>query len=285
MALATLQQRGELAEKVAGFALAVCVLDQARAGVAGAFLDDTTASAATALSGRRGYLDGRALAEVFAWLRPDDLIWTYWVNNYLQGRDPAPFDILFWNADTTRMTAALHRDLLDLALRNALMRPGEASMLGEPVDLSEITTDAYVVVVAVVADHISPWQASYRSAQLFGGHMRFVLSTSGHIAAMVNPPTNPKATYQVSNDLHAEPAAWQRATTMTRGSWWPDYLAWLSARSGPDRDAPDAPGGAGSTPLDPAPGVYVPSDERRRSPDYSAGRRGRAAAAHPHPAG
>jgi polyhydroxyalkanoate synthase len=225
MALATLQQRGELAEKVAGFALAVCVLGQARAGVAGAFLDDTTARAATALSGRRGYLDGRALAEVFAWLRPDDLIWTYWVNNYLQGRDPAPFDILFWNADTTRMTAALHRDLLDLALRNALMRPGEASMLGEP------------------------------------------------------------ATYQVSNDLHAEPAAWQRATTMTRGSWWPDYLAWLSARSGPDRDAPDAPGGAGSTPLDPAPGVYVPSDERRRSPDYSAGRRGRAAAAHPHPAG
>ncbi|WP_211178158.1 PHA/PHB synthase family protein [Pseudonocardia acidicola] len=255
MALATLQQRGELADKVAGFALAVCVLDQARAGVAGAFLDATTAAAATAVSARRGYLDGRTLAEVFAWLRPDDLIWNYWVNNYLQGKDPAPFDILFWNADTTRMTGALHHDLLDLALRNALVRSGDASMLGEPVDLSAITTDGYVV--AGGADHISPWQACYRSAQLFGGCMRFVLSASGHIAALVNPPTNFKATYQVSADLHAEPAAWQGATPLTQGSWWPDYLSWLSERSGPDRDAPDALGGAGLTPLDPAPGVYV----------------------------
>ncbi|MEU7812985.1 alpha/beta fold hydrolase [Pseudonocardia sp. NPDC049154] len=255
MALAALQHRGELGDKVAGFALAVCVLDQARAGVAGAFLDDTTADAATAVSGRRGYLDGRALAEVFAWLRPNDLIWHYWVHNYLQGKDPAPFDILFWNADTTRMTAALHRDLLDLGLRNALVRPGEAHMLGAPVDLSAITTDGYVV--AGVADHISPWQACYRSAQLFGGRMRFVLSSSGHIAAMVNPPSNPKASYQVSDDLYEEPAAWQRATPSTRGSWWPDYLAWLSERSGPDRDAPDALGGAGLTLLDPAPGLYV----------------------------
>ena len=255
MALAALQQRGELADQVAGFALAVCVLDQAQSGTAGAFLDDTTTTAATAASATRGYLDGRALAEVFAWLRPDDLIWNYWVNNYLQGRDPQPFDILFWNADTTRMTAALHRDLLDLAPRNALVVPGEASMLGEPVDLSAITTDGYVI--AGVADHISPWQACYRSARLFGGDVRFVLSTSGHIAAMVNPPSNPKATYQASADLRAEPADWQRATPPTQGSWWPDYLAWLSERSGPDRDAPPAAGGAGLWPLDPAPGRYV----------------------------
>ncbi|MCE0768229.1 hypothetical protein LWC35_35850 [Pseudonocardia kujensis] len=213
MALAALQHRGELADKVAGFALAVCVLDQARAGVTGAFLDADTAEAATAVSARRG------------------------------------------NAETTRMTAALHRDLLDLGLRNALVQPGEAHMLGAPVDLSAITIDGYVV--GGVADHISPWQACYRSTQLFGGRMRFVLSTSGHIAAMVNPPTNPKASYQVSADLHAEPTAWQEATPSTQGSWWPDYLAWLSERSGPDRDAPDALGGAGLTPLDPAPGVYV----------------------------
>ena len=204
MALAALQQRGQLADKVAGFALAVCVLDQAQAGVAGALLDESTAKAATAVSAARGYLDGRTLAEVFAWLRPNDLIWNYWVNNYLQGKDPAPFDILFWNADTTRMTAALHRDFLDLALRNALVAPGQASMLGEPVDLSTISIDGYVV--AGVADHICPWQACYRSAQLFGGHTRFVLSTSGHIAAIVNPPTNAKATHQVSADLGAEPA-------------------------------------------------------------------------------
>jgi len=255
MALAALQQRGELGDKVAGFALGVCVLDQARAGVAAAALDDGTATAAATASAARGYLDGRTLAEVFAWLRPNDLIWNYWVNNYLQGKDPAAFDILFWNADTTRMTAALHRDFLELGLRNALVRPGAASMLGEPVDLSAITLDGYVV--AGVADHISPWEACYRSAQLFGGDTRFVLSTSGHIAAIVNPPTNPKATYQVSTDLGADPAGWQRGTATTEGSWWPDYLAWLSQRSGPDRDAPQALGGGGLVPLDPAPGRYV----------------------------
>ena len=255
MALAALQQRGELADKVAGFALAVCVLDQAEAGMAAALLDDTTARAATAVSAARGYLDGRALAEIFAWLRPNDLIWNYWVNNYLQGKDPAPFDILFWNADTTRMTAALHRDFLELALRDALVAPGAARMLGEPVDLAAISVDGYVV--AGVADHISPWQACYRSAQLFGGQTRFVLSTSGHIAASVNPPGNPRASYQLSADLGAEPAGWQRATATTPGSWWPDYLAWLSQRSGPDRDAPHAPGAAGLVPLESAPGVYV----------------------------
>jgi polyhydroxyalkanoate synthase len=255
MALAALQQRGELTDKVAGFALAVCVLDQAEAGMAAASLDESTARLATATSAARGYLDGRTLAEVFAWLRPNDLIWNYWVNNYLQGNDPPPFDILFWNADTTRMTATLHRDFVDLALRNALVAPGEASVLGEPVDLAAITIDGYVV--AGVADHISPWQACYRSAQLFGGHTRFVLSTSGHIAAIVNPPTNVKAKHQVSADLGAEAGAWQRATAMTQGSWWPDYLAWLSERSGPDRDAPQDLGGAGLVPLDPAPGVYI----------------------------
>ncbi len=255
MALAALQQRGQLSDKVAGFALAVCVLDQAEAGMAAAALDDTTARLATTASATRGYLDGRTLAEIFAWLRPNDLIWNYWVNNYLQGKDPAPFDILFWNADTTRMTAALHRDFVDLALRNPLVAPGQASLLDQPVDLAAITIDGYVV--AGVADHICPWQACYRSAQLFGGQTRFVLSTSGHVAAIVNPPTNPRATYQVSADLGPEPAGWQRATATTSGSWWPDYLAWLSQRSGPDRDAPNALGGAGLVPLEPAPGVYV----------------------------
>ena len=223
--------------------------------MAAAALDESTARLATTASATRGYLDGRTLAEIFAWLRPNDLIWNYWVNNYLQGKDPAPFDILFWNADTTRMTAALHREFVDLALRDALVAPGRASMLGQPVDLSAITIDGYVV--AGVADHISPWQACYRSAQLFGGQTRFVLSTSGHVAAIVNPPTNAKATHQVSADLGTEPAGWQRATATTAGSWWPDYLAWLSQRSGPDRDAPNALGGAGLVPLDPAPGVYV----------------------------
>lgn len=255
MVLAALAHRGEPADRVAGFALTVCVLDQFRAGTAGALLDEATAQAAAAVSQARGYLDGRTLAEVFAWLRPDDLIWSYWVNNYVQGRDPAPFDILFWNADTTRMTARLHREFLDLALRNALVPPGGATMLGEPVDLSAVTVDGYVV--AGVADHISPWENCYRSARLFGGETRFVLSTSGHIAAIVNPPDNRKAAHQVCTDLTAGPDEWQRGTPTTAGSWWPDYLAWLGERSGPEREAPTELGGPGLPPLDAAPGTYV----------------------------
>ena len=172
------------------------VLDQARAGTAGAMIDEATAAAAVAASAARGYLDGRALAEVFAWLRPDDLIWNYWVNNYLQGRTPPPFDILYWNADTTRLPAALHRSFIRLALANALTKPGAATMLGSPVDLSKVDTDTYVI--AGIADHLCPWQSCYRSTQLLGGPVTFVLSTSGHIASMVNPPGNPKATFQTA---------------------------------------------------------------------------------------
>jgi polyhydroxyalkanoate synthase len=255
MAMAALADRGVLADRVAGFGLSVCVLDQAHAGTAAALLDEQTAKAAIAVSAARGYLDGRTLAEVFAWLRPDDLIWNYWVNNYLRGRDPAAFDILFWNADTTRMAAGLHRGFIDLGLRNALVEPGAASMLGSPVDLSAVTADGYVV--AGVADHISPWQNCYRGARLFGGDTRFVLSTSGHIASIVNPPTNPKATHQVSDDLPEDPSGWQRTTPSTAGSWWPDYLGWLGERSGPAKDAPAELGGGGLRPLDAAPGTYV----------------------------
>ena len=160
---------------------------------------------AAAASRARGYLDGRSLAEVFAWLRPNDLIWNYWVNNYLLGRKPPPFDILFWNADTTRMTAGLHRDFLQLGVTNALTRPGSATMLGSPVDLSLIDRDTYLV--AGVTDHICPWQSCYRSTQLMSGQYRFVLSTSGHIAAMVNPPGNEKASYQVADDSPGRPGA------------------------------------------------------------------------------
>ena len=255
MTMAALAERGTLTAAVAGFGLSVCVLDQARAGAAAALLDDSTAKAATAVSARRGYLDGRNLAEVFAWLRPDDLIWNYWVNNYLQGRDPAPFDILFWNADTTRMTAGLHRDLIGLGLGNALVDPGRARMLGNPVDLSAVTTDGYVV--AGVTDHISPWQNCYRSARLFGGDARFVLSTSGHIASIVNPPGNPKSSFQTADDLPADAAAFQQSTPSTSGSWWPDYLDWLADHSGPEAPARTDLGGGGLRPLDPAPGRYV----------------------------
>jgi polyhydroxyalkanoate synthase len=254
MVLAHLAATGRQ-DRVAGFGLAVTVLDQARAGMASAVLDDGTARAAIAASAARGFLDGRALAEMFAWLRPGDLIWNYWVNNYLQGRTPPPFDILYWNADTTRMTAGLHSDFVRLAVDNALTHPGAASMLGSPVDLAGVDVDAYVV--AGVADHLCPWQSCYRTTQLLGGRSRFVLSTSGHIASMVNPPGNQKATFQVASDTPPDPADWAGQATTEHGSWWPDYVGWLQARSGGDKARPRRLGAAGLRPMDPAPGTYV----------------------------
>jgi polyhydroxyalkanoate synthase len=148
---------------VASLALAVTVLDQSRAGMASALIDERVAKMAVAASARRGYLDGRSLAEVFAWLRPNDLIWNYWVNNYLQGKPPPAFDVLYWNADTTRMAAHLHRDFIDLAMSNALVTPGAATMFGQPVDLSKVEVDSYVVAGA--ADHLCPWQSCYATTQ------------------------------------------------------------------------------------------------------------------------
>ena len=153
---------------------------------------------------------------MFAWLRPGDLIWTYWVNNYLQGQAPPPFDILYWNADTTRMPAALHRDFIELVLDRALATPGTATMLGSPVNLSRVDVDAYVI--AGIADHLCPWQACYRTTQLLGGDVRFVLSSSGHIASMVNPPANPKARFQVSATNPPDPRDWLKSAATVPGA-------------------------------------------------------------------
>ncbi len=242
-------------DRLAAFALLVTVLDNARAGAAAALADRRLAAAATALSRRRGYLDGRSLAEVFAWLRPGDLVWNYWVNNYLLARKPPAFDILFWNGDTTRMAARLHADFVDLAMENHLVTPGVMTVLGVPVDLSRIDVGTYLV--AGIADHITPWQNCYRSTQLLGGDSRFVLSTSGHIAALVNPPGNPKASYQVNKANPADPQEWLRTAQTEQGSWWPDALAWLGERCGAEVAAPTELGGAGLPPLIDAPGTYV----------------------------
>jgi polyhydroxyalkanoate synthase subunit PhaC len=257
MVAAQLSATGRL-DRLASLCLGVTVLDQARAGTAAAMIDERTAAAAVLASAQRGYLDGRALAEVFAWLRPDDLIWTYWVNNYLQGRTPPPFDILYWNADTTRLPATLHREFIELALSNALIKPGEATMLGSAVDLSKVSVDSYIV--AGVADHLCPWQSCYASTGLLGGSSRFVLSTSGHIASMVNPPSNPKATFQTapdSPDNPADPREWLSRAETVPGSWWPDYGSWLAERSGGDKESPAALGGGPFRPDGQAPGSYV----------------------------
>jgi polyhydroxyalkanoate synthase subunit PhaC len=237
-------------DRLAGLGFAVTVLDHDRAGLPAALADRYLIGLATALSRRRGYLDGRVLAELFAWLRPGDLVWQYWVNNYLLGRRPPAFDVLYWNADTTRMPAALHADLIDLALHNRL-----AGGEGADSELAKISVDGYVV--AGVSDHITPWQNCYRTVGLLGGDTRFVLSTSGHIAAIVNPPGNPRASYRVNPQNPADAQEWLRGSTTEPGSWWPDYVDWLRGRCGPDRPAPGTLGGPGLAPLIEAPGTYV----------------------------
>jgi len=256
MVAAHLRDAGRL-DQLASLFLGVTVLDQGQDGTVAALADSRTAALAVAASKSRGYLDGRSLAEVFAWLRANDLIWSYWVNNYLRAQQPPPFDILYWNADTTRMPAALHRDFIGVILGSALAK-GNASMLGSPVDLSAVDVDAYVLAGA--ADHLCPWQSCYRSARLLGGDTRFVLSTSGHIASMVNPPSNVKARFQVASEPLAglpHPDDWLRAAHTAAGSWWPDYSSWLAERSGGTKEAPAELGADGFPVLDPAPGRYV----------------------------
>jgi polyhydroxyalkanoate synthase subunit PhaC len=252
--LAHLAARGEQ-DGIAGLSLGVSVLDNRHAGTTSAFVDDRLARAAIADSARRGYLDGRALAGVFAWLRPNDLIWNYWVNNYLLGKKPPAFDILFWNADSTNLPAKLHRDFLEISLENPLVSPGQLRILGTPIDLSKITVDAYVV--AGIADHITPWENCFRTTGLLGSATRFVLSTSGHIAALVNPPGNEKASYHVMDDPPEDAESFLQQAPKHRGTWWTDWAAWLGERSGEERPAPGELGSEAFAPLGPAPGEYV----------------------------
>jgi polyhydroxyalkanoate synthase subunit PhaC len=253
MLLAHLAATGGL-DRVAALSLAATVLDWARAGTVSALMDEESIRAATEKSRKKGYLDGAGLAEVFAWLRPNDLVWNYWVNNYLQGKRPPNFDILFWNADTTRMSAGLHHDFIEIAIGNALTEPRKVTMLGTPVDLSTVTVDSYIT--AGIADHLCPWQACYRSTQLLGGDSRFILSTSGHIASLVNPPGNPKSTFQVAESNPPDPSAWLKSAETVQGSWWPDFMTWLGKRSGEEIDAPTSLGGPLEVLAD-APGTYV----------------------------
>lgn len=254
-ALGHLAATGEQ-DKIGALTMMVCALDQARMGTAGAFASREAAAAAVAESARKGYVDGRALEGVFAWLRPNDLIWNYFVNNYLLGNDPPAFDILYWNQDTVRLAAGLHRDFVRIALGNSLTLPGEVEVLGTPVDLGSITRDSYTI--AGLTDHIVPWENAYRSARLLGGDKRFVLSTSGHIQALVNPPSaESRATYRLTDEPEAEPEAWVQGADVRSGSWWPDYREWLSQRAGDLRPAPKTLGSRNHRARAKAPGSYV----------------------------
>jgi polyhydroxyalkanoate synthase subunit PhaC len=256
--LGNLADAGEL-DGVASLTLMVCALDNDTEGTMAALAGRDVAAAAVAESARKGYLDGRALEGVFTWLRPNDLVWNYFVNNYLLGKAPPAFDVLYWNQDTVRLAAGLHRDFINVGLDNSFAHPGSLEVLGRPVDLGAVDIDAYFV--AGITDHIVPWESAYRGAQLFGGEVRFVLSRSGHIQALVNPPpregTESRSSYRVADELPATPEEFAAEAPQLPGSWWGDWDAWLSERSGELKRAPKALGNATYKAHGKAPGSYV----------------------------
>lgn len=241
---------------VKAYTLQVCILDPHKDdSEVGLFVTDEAIEAARRHSRRKGILSGDDLSKSFAWLRPNDLIWNYVVNNYLMGDDPPPFDILYWNNDSTNLPAQLHSDYLDIYADKRFVEPGNVEFLGHPIDLTKVTQDAFMV--AAVTDHITPWRACYRNVRLFGGDIEFVLSNSGHIQALLNPPGNPKAQYFANPDLPENADEWIAGATPQQGSWWPRWTDWLSERSGDKKAAPKALGSKAYSPICKAPGEYV----------------------------
>ncbi len=245
------------ARKVHSATVAVCVLDMtvAQSTTAGAFVTPATIASAKAASQLAGLVEGQELARMFAWMRPNDLIWNYWVNNYLLGNAPPAFDVLYWNSDATRLPARLHANFLDLIGTNPFVHPGRLQVRGTAVDMRRIDMDSYVV--AGVTDHITPWQGCYNTAKLYGARSTFVLSNSGHIQSLLNPPGNPKAFFWAGPAQDETAEAWLEKATKLQGSWWPHWLEWVKARSGALVDAPAFMGGAGYPLLGAAPGDYV----------------------------
>ena len=247
-------------DRVASLSLMVTVLDVRRGGPILSIASPDVAKAAKAKIKRKGYLAGTELSQTFAWLRPNDMIWNNFVNDYYLGNKPPAFDLLFWNQDSMNMPAGLHADLVDVALSNPLVAPGALTVLGTPIDLAQITCDAYIA--AGETDHLTPWPSCYRSVGLLGGKTRFVLSTSGHIAAVIHPPGNPKSSYRIGDESSPTPEDWLRTAQMHKGTWWQDWAPWLAERAGATVKAPDRLGNSRHTPLDPAPGKYVMKQSR-----------------------
>jgi len=251
--LGHLASRGETT--VNATTLMVAVLDNTADSQLGLFATPEAIAAAKQLSISRGVLAGEEMGRVFAWMRPNDLIWNYWVNNYLLGNAPPAFDVLYWNNDATRLPAKLHGQLLDIFTQNLFSKPGALTIQGTPIDLSQVACDKYVV--AGMTDHITPWKGVYNTATAFGGNTRFVLSSSGHIQSLINPPGNPKARYYLNVELPANADAWLAGAQAHTDSWWDDWREWLVARSGAKRAAPATPGSERHPAGVKAPGTYV----------------------------
>ena len=229
--------------------------DFSGAGTLGVFTDEATIAGLEKRMAKRGYLDSNQMAHTFDALRANDLVFSYVVNNWLLGKPPPAFDLLVWNKDSTRMPAKMHSQYLRACYLNNEFATGNFEVDGQAVDPGKVEIDTFVL--SAVDDHIVPWMSGYKTTLLFGGRSRFILSTSGHIAGIVNPP-NPKAKHWVNDDgLPDDPLEWKAGARLQEGTWWEDWTTWIAGQAGPEVAARTTLGSKDYPPIEDAPGSYV----------------------------
>ena len=242
-------------KRIASATFMTSLIDFTAAGELEVFIDEAQVASLEKKMNERGYLEGSEMATTFNMLRANDLIWSFVINNYLLGRDPFPFDLLHWNCDSTRMPAAMHSFYLrNMYLKNLLAEPGALTLAGTKIDLSKVAVPAYFV--SAVEDHIAPWKTTYAGTQILTGKSRFVLSGSGHIAGMVNPPAANKYGFWTNDKLPATPDSWFAGAKQHEGSWWPNWRQWVTPYLG--REVPARVPGKGKLKvIEAAPGTYA----------------------------
>ncbi|MDB5409567.1 MAG: phbC [Rhodospirillales bacterium] len=250
--LAYLKAKGD--ERVVSATYLVTMVDFAEAGELSVFIDEEQLAALEERMKTTGYLEGRDMATTFNMLRANDLIWSFVVNNYLLGKDPFPFDLLYWNADSTRMPAAMHSFYLrNMYQENKLIQPGGITLGGVPIDLTRVKVPAYLL--STREDHIAPWRSTYAATQIYGGPVRFTLAASGHIAGVINPPGS-KYGHWTNAKTPATPEKWLETATQVNESWWPAWEKWVAKYAG-GTVKPRIPGEGKLKPIEDAPGSYV----------------------------
>ncbi len=251
--LAYMRARGDTRAVSATFF--VSLIDFSIPGDLGVFIDEKQLENLEKTMYERGYHDGKEMAATFNMLRSNDLIWSFYVRNYLLGKDPFPFDLLYWNADSTRLPARMHSTYLrTMYLNNTFKEPGSLSVAGIPIDVSSVQAPAYFI--STEDDHIAPWEGTYLGARLLSGPVKFVLGKSGHIAGIINPPAAKKYGYYTGPDVGVPSAEWYDNAELHLGSWWPDWQAWLEQYAG-DRIPARHPGSGSHAVIEDAPGSYV----------------------------
>ena len=245
--------------RIASASFMTSLIDFTGAGELEVFIDEEQVQALEKRMQDRGFLEGSAMGNTFNMLRSNDLIWSFVINNYLMGRDPFPFDLLHWNCDSTRMPAKMHSFYLrNMYMNNALRTRGGITLAGTPIDLAKVTIPTYFV--SAIEDHIAPWKTTYAGPKILGGNSRFVLSGSGHIAGMINPPSAKKYGYWTNEALPVDADQWLKSATQHEGSWWEDWIEWLGPKLGSKVAAREPGKGAGKSRLrsiEPAPGSYA----------------------------